>query len=799
MKLARLMGLVVLAVMLTATSAVAWTSYNDFGGFDGNDANVTQYVKHEGTCTPSGYLKDIDSGADTAYCMTEMVGPSTLDDIWLNVDGVTNADSDAYTIFASYMNTAGGVANWVVMSSTEKVAIRRLDPDMTYTFVLLLNAHAGGGTPLYGTISDADSWTNTSSAGATKYGTGEESTYIPADNRTNGYVIRWENITPGPDGDFVVTFGSYSGASYWSGSGFMVEAFSEPEPPPVPNQAEFYVSPSGSDTNPGTETAPFATIERARNAVRKINANMTGDIIVYLREGVYRLSSTLALEDIDSGTNGYDVVYQAYPAENVSISGGQLITGWSMYNGDIYKAVVTGTFRQLFVDGIWCVRARTPNGGPDGNPSEASYNRVAAWVPGANRVLFNAGELDEWSGLTQVEHVSLLDWGLLRFRVASVNLGQNAMTPQKREGANRWELDYPLILAGDPYYFENSIDFLGSPAEWYLDTRTGTLYCIPPTGVDLSTAEVVAPSLERLIDIDRAQNIRFCDLVLEHTTWHRPSNEGFVGWQGPVFKTATGHKYHGMVMMPAAVQLEYARDCSFENCTFRFMGGTGLRFKAGTDGNVVDRCHFEDIAASAVAFGDVWFDEGTYDPGRADDPGLIPRNDRVTNCTITHVGKDYPGCPGIFATWCEGAVIEHNEVSYIPYTGISVGWGWGSAYNPNPTSLKHNMIRFNEIHHILQLLSDGGGIYMLGYQTESEVAENYIHDMYFSSWARTRHGGCIYLDQGSGGNTLIQDNVAENYDSLQWTNGVEGPILGNWWATDPDIIAGVKANAGPTD
>lgn len=58
-------------------------------------------------------------------------------------------------------------------------------------------------------------------------------------------------------------------------------------------QTTYYVSPTGNDSNPGTEALPFRTIEKARDVIRTINSNMTGDIIVYLREGTYALNSTL--------------------------------------------------------------------------------------------------------------------------------------------------------------------------------------------------------------------------------------------------------------------------------------------------------------------------------------------------------------------------------------------------------------------------------------------------------------------------------------------------------------------------
>ena len=85
-------------------------------------------------------------------------------------------------------------------------------------------------------------------------------------------------------------------------------------------QQQFYVSPAGSDDDPGTEAKPFATIQRARSAVcTGQSADDRGPVVV-LRGGTYRLAETLAFDAEDSGTGGFDVVYKGFPGE---IAGGE--------------------------------------------------------------------------------------------------------------------------------------------------------------------------------------------------------------------------------------------------------------------------------------------------------------------------------------------------------------------------------------------------------------------------------------------------------------------------------------------
>src|SRR4051812_31635207 len=96
-------------------------------------------------------------------------------------------------------------------------------------------------------------------------------------------------------------------------------------------QATYYVAPDGSDTNAGTLSAPFQTLEKARDTVRPLLASMTGDIEVVLRGGTYARTATFALTNADGGTGTNYVVYRAYAGEFPVIDGGKEITGWSLH------------------------------------------------------------------------------------------------------------------------------------------------------------------------------------------------------------------------------------------------------------------------------------------------------------------------------------------------------------------------------------------------------------------------------------------------------------------------------------
>ncbi|MBQ8588696.1 MAG: hypothetical protein IJ454_04815, partial [Clostridia bacterium] len=126
-------------------------------------------------------------------------------------------------------------------------------------------------------------------------------------------------------------------------------------------QNSLYVSVDGSDDNAGTIDAPFKTIARAQAEVRKLNDNMTGDICVYLRGGVHRLTEPLVFTKEDSGTNGYYIRYTSYPGEEVKISGGKKIEGWEKTDGKAWVTTVEGIeyAMQLSVNDRRAIRARS--------------------------------------------------------------------------------------------------------------------------------------------------------------------------------------------------------------------------------------------------------------------------------------------------------------------------------------------------------------------------------------------------------------------------------------------------------
>eukprot|EP01051_Picozoa_sp_SAG22_P006578 SAG22_NODE_435_length_10524_cov_8.503789_6_plen_823_part_00 len=274
-----------------------------------------------------------------------------------------------------------------------------------------------------------------------------------------------------------------------------------------------------------------------------------------------------------------------------------------------------------------------------------------------------------------------------------------------------------------PSYLENVFELLGDreaghPGEFFLDAHAGYLYYVPHSDERRETTLAHLPTVDRLIEGQSATELMFDGLTFEHSTWMRPSTgEGFVEVQSGFCTVCRSCSCGGAPCVaanctcvgaetPAALRFSRARGVVFSSCTFRHLGSNGISFNNGSTNNSVLHSRFEDISASAVAI------------GARSDPTTMPVaqrdiNNTVADCTIAHVSAEYRGHPGLLVGFSHGTLIEHNELAFLPYTAISLGWGW-SAY-PH-TFDGGNRILSNNIHHHMQILGDGGAIYTLGTQ-----------------------------------------------------------------------------------
>jgi hypothetical protein len=92
----------------------------------------------------------------------------------------------------------------------------------------------------------------------------------------------------------------------------------------------YYVEAKAPPNGTGTLEQPFSTIQAAADVM------VAGDIC-YIRAGTYRETVTPAY----SGAAGKPIVFEAYQGENVVIDGSDPITGWTEYQGAVYRAFLS--------------------------------------------------------------------------------------------------------------------------------------------------------------------------------------------------------------------------------------------------------------------------------------------------------------------------------------------------------------------------------------------------------------------------------------------------------------------------
>jgi hypothetical protein len=548
-----------------------------------------------------------------------------------------------------------------------------------------------------------------------------------------------------------------------------------------------YVAPDGDDASSGSIDHPVRTLAKARDLVRPKIATMAGDLSVYLRAGTYPVTSTVTFANADSGQNGHYVKYLAYPNEQPLITGGQPITGWKVSDAakNIYSATgITTPFRQLYVNGVKAIRARSPNLGTNGEP-----NFTKCTGSSGNAFQVASTDVSTWKNLTKVEMHLMVLWADNVMRIASMTTsgGTANIKIQSPEDMIFGRPNPAFFPSQMRFYFENAYEFLDQAGEWYLDETANTLYYKPRTGEDMSTAMVIAPMVETLVSVkgtstsDQAGYLWFQGLTFAHSTYMRASQYGYLDAQAGQYNiTAPGNNQQTVGRPAAGVSVTNANHIHFERNLFTQMAATGLDFMSGTHDDMIIGNTFTDIGGSGIAIGKFVVDEKTeyhvvYNPTDKND---ICTRDTIKDNYVDHVTTEIQGANGISAGYPAYLDLEHNEISHINYSGISVGYGWNTATN----AMTNNKINFNNVHNVCEILADCGSIYTLSNQMPaSEMQNNYCHDFQPSPWADYGINN-LYMDEGTDGFTVAHNvlvNVKADDQVHQNKNGSHMTITDN--------------------
>jgi len=552
---------------------------------------------------------------------------------------------------------------------------------------------------------------------------------------------------------------------------------------------DFYVAPSGNDSNRGTKENPYATLERAKQAVREYKKNTgrpDGGVTVWIRGGDYYFSKSLEFTGQDSGRKGAPVVYRAWPGEKVRLRGGldidpaavKLVTDQKILDRIVEKDVRThlrqidlkaqgitnyGTlsargFRrpyvspglEFFINGKAQQLARWPDNGfvPIGKVLDpGSIHRrlvptdtIAEFENRGGTFLYNYDRAEKWK-LADDLYLSG-NWAAPfaddTIKVAEINLEAKSI---------RLAYSHLYGIKSGPvycnYFALNLLEEISVPGEYYLDRTSGILYFYPPD--EMNRAEISVSLLEEpLLVLEGASYVHFENLTIEITrgigvymeegegnliagcTLRNIGQVAVVMGRGIKPDTINRHQFTGE---PVGRALGSWHEHIYENSTYNRQAGKA---------HGVLSCDIYNIGAGAISMGGG--DRITLEPG----------SNFVENCRIYNYNRNERSYKAAVNVDGVGNRIAHNHIFDAPDMAVYLHGN-------------DHVIEYNHIHHVMLESGEGGWFYMGRDQSElgNVIRYNFVHHVGVlddGSEGNRTEGSCgIYLDDAACGTKIYQN------------------------------------------
>lgn len=486
-----------------------------------------------------------------------------------------------------------------------------------------------------------------------------------------------------------------------------------------------YVSNEGNDSWSGTLSSPnaektdgpFATLEQARDEVRRMKETEglpEGGVIVKLRGGVYWREQVFELTVEDSGTEKSPIIYRAYEDEEVRLAGGKSISGFKpVTDSEILNrldASARGNLLQvnlreqgitdfgelssrgfgrsheaaleLFFQNKPMTLARWPNEGfvkitdvpkgKDGGQFSYESDRPKRWTE----------EEDVW-----VHGYWFHDWADSYEKVKFIDTEKHVITTYPPHGVYGYK-------SGQRFYALNLLSELDRPCEWYLDRKNGILYFWPPAPIEEGEA-----------------------IVLQLSTLVSMKNTSYVAIQGLTLEVTRG----------TGVKIQGGNHNQILGCTLRNIGNKAITISGGTKNGVMG-CDIYETGDGGISL------------SGGNRKTLTPAENYVENNHIYN-----------YSRWCRtyrpaislngvGNRASHNLIHHGPHNAIMLGGN-------------EHIIEFNELHNVCYETGDVGAFYMGRDWTArgTVIRHNFFHHIYGPG-----HIGAmgVYLDDAASGITV---------------------------------------------
>ena len=532
--------------------------------------------------------------------------------------------------------------------------------------------------------------------------------------------------------------------------------------PPKP-AVVFHVSPTGNDTANGSAENPFRTLERARDAMRRLKkihggTLPKGGVKVLIEGGAYPIRQTFNLASQDSGTLKAPIIYQAKSGQKPIFCGRIRIMKWKpisnarlrdkldpsvrdkVLEADLKALGVTNwgdatAMRrqpELFANGAPQTLARWPNEGFVKTGEILGKDRFKIWnrIDGCRDGKFHylGKRPSRWIDEPDVRIYGywFWDWYEEFQKVATIDPEAKTFTLSPPYSHYGYRKD-------QRYYAVNVFRELDDPGEWYLDRRTGKIYWLPPDGPRGET--VLSVFDEPFIVLNEVKNVTLLGLTLQ---------EG------------RGDGIH----------IRDGANCLVARCTLRRFAGDAIVVRGGKQHSIFG-CKMTTLGrgGARVAGGDR--------------QTLTPGNHFVENCTVSNISRlKRTYTPAVHLDGC-GNRIAHNLFEQIPSSAMRIEGN-------------DHLIELNVIRNVVQESDDQGGLDMFGNPLYRGVV------IRWNRWSDIRggtHNGAagVRLDDMISG-VVVHGNIFERcgavkFGGVQIHGGKENIIDGNLFV---DCFAGIS-------
>jgi len=500
--------------------------------------------------------------------------------------------------------------------------------------------------------------------------------------------------------------------------------------------ADFFVATNGNDTNPGTKEKPFATLERARDAVRE-QPKEKNPLTVWIAGGTYYRNKTFSISAADLGTKDSPIIYRAVVGEEVRLVGGKrlpveafkpvaakevqtlgmdVLTSKKVLQADL-KALGITQFGEISANGRWPNLCWNDKPLPLAHWPNAGFAKIGEVVGGKHggRFLFDSDRLARWTSEPELWLHGYWFW----------NWSDQFQKVQSLDPASRTiSLAPPLhgygYKKGQYYYALNAISELDMPGEWYLHRQSGVLYLWPPEKID--KVNIVFSLLESpMIVLNQTSHITIRNVTIEATRGN-------------------------------GVEIEGGESNLIAGCTIRNIGALAVDVCSGRQNGVMS-CDLYNIGRGAIVL-------GGGERSTLTSAGNYAKNNHIHH--YAQLKRTYEPAVRLQGV---GNIVSNNLIHDAPHMAI--------GFHGN-----EHVMELNEIHGVCQETSDAGAFYTGRDWTVrgNIIRHNYIHHVASAG----EHGAQgIYLDDCASGSVVVGNVIYKTTRGMLFGGGRDNVIEGN--------------------